>query len=166
MTARTHDVSAFTGLLLAILYIKLPEISVGTMFVAIGANFLGGLFPDLDKPTSKFWQNIRGGSIFGRIISPFLGGHRHLTHSLIGLIITYLCLGYFLPLTSSVIRVDMDIIKWAFMIGMGSHLIIDALTAEGIPLFFPIKNNVGFPPIKFLRIRTNGFVEKYLFFRV
>ena len=50
------------------------------------------------------------------------------------------------------------------MIGIISHLLADSMTREGIPLFFPLKIDVGLPPIKSLRIRTGGKFEKLIFY--
>lgn len=50
------------------------------------------------------------------------------------------------------------------MLGMLSHLVMDSLTKEGVPWFFPIDLNIGFPPFKFLRPATGGLVEKALVF--
>ena len=50
------------------------------------------------------------------------------------------------------------------MIGFVSHLIADSLTVEGVPLFFPLKLNIGIPPIKKLRIQTGNWIEKFIVF--
>jgi inner membrane protein len=58
--------------------------------------------------------------------------------------------------------VDKNIIFLSFMIGFISHLVMDMLTKEGVPLLFPLPIHFGFPPFKFLRIRTNGIAENLL----
>ncbi len=63
-----------------------------------------------------------------------------------------------------VLLVDMDIVWWAFMIGFLSHLVMDTLTKEGVPWLFPIPIHFGFPPLRFLRLTTGGFVEKSIVF--
>src|SRR5690606_29926046 len=103
--------------------------------------------PDLDQSTSRFWGHFRGGSFFSKLISPLLGGHRLITHSLLGLLITGFLLSKFLSLISSVLLVDMNIVWSAFMLGHLSHLIADSFTKEGVPWLFPIPWEIGIPPI-------------------
>jgi membrane-bound metal-dependent hydrolase YbcI (DUF457 family) len=58
----------------------------------------------------------------------------------------------------------MDIIWWAFMIGFVSHLVMDTLTQEGVPWLLPIPVKFGLPPIKAFRVKTGGFVERFIVF--
>ena len=71
MTGRTHDLSAFTMLTLVVATQPLPAMRLATIFVALGANILGAITPDLDQPTAQFWRGLPTGSIIGRIIHPF-----------------------------------------------------------------------------------------------
>lgn len=162
MTGRTHDLAAFTALNGAFIFLPLQSMSLATLVVALGANFIGGLAPDLDQSTSSLWKKFRGGNILGPLLSPLLGGHRLISHSLIGLLLAGFLLSKFLGMINQVLLVDMSIVWWAFMIGLTSHLVSDALTKEGIPLLFPLPISVGFPPIKAARITTGKLVEKSL----
>ncbi|MBI2011985.1 metal-dependent hydrolase [Candidatus Daviesbacteria bacterium] len=164
MTGRTHDLAAFTALNYVIISQPLQEISLSTSLVALGANLLGGLAPDLDQSTSNFWRFVRGGSFFSRLISPLLGGHRFISHSILGVILFGVLIKQLLGLLSDVLLVDMEIVWWAFMIGFISHLAIDTFTKEGVPWLFPIPIRFGIPPLKFLRIKTGGLLEKSLLF--
>lgn len=164
MTGRTHDLAAFTALNLVIATQPIPEVSLPTIFIAFGANMIGGLAPDIDQSTSNFWDNIRGGNVLARLISPLLGGHRFISHSILGLVIFAFLSQWILNLLSSFLIVDMNIVWISFMIGYISHLITDTLTRDGVPYFFPIPLRFGIPPFKFLRIKTGGFIEKSLFF--
>ena len=164
MTSRTHDLAAFTGLTLYVAFFTLPEMSLATMIGAVGANFVGGLAPDLDEPTAELWQRIRGGSILSRIFAPILGGHRFISHSLFGVWLTDWLLRLFLNKLGDVILVDMTIMRYSFLIGYLSHLFTDMLTKEGVPLFFPLPFHIGLPPIKKLRIKTGGIWEKSVIF--
>ncbi len=56
MTGRTHDLAAFTALTLVIAQGNTPQMSLATAIVAFSANMLGGLAPDIDQPTAKFWN--------------------------------------------------------------------------------------------------------------
>ena len=141
MTSRTHDLAAFTALNLVIISSPFVDLSLSTAFVSLGACFLGGLAPDLDKPTSGFWDKIPAGSILGKIIHPFLGGHRLISHSLLGLFIFGWLSQYFLNLISQTLLVNMQIVWNAFMIGYLSHLIADSFTVSGVKLLYPFKRN-------------------------
>lgn len=164
MTGRTHDLAAFTALTLVVATTVIPKITLATAMVAFGVNMIGGLAPDIDQPTAHFYRNARGGSILAKIITPLLGGHRYISHSLVGLFIFGFVVNQLLSLSSSVLIVDHSIVWWSFMIGFISHLVMDLFTEEGIPLFFPIPIKIGFPPLRFLRIKTGGLVEKSFVF--
>lgn len=164
MTARTHDLAALTALNLYLATQPIPSFSVSTGIVSIFACFIGGLTPDLDEPTSEFWQKIPIGSIIGRVAHPFLGKHRFISHSILGLALLGLLVKYLLSISNQVILVDMEIVWWAFMIGYLSHLIMDSFTIEGVPWLFPIPIHFGFPPFKILRLKTGGILEKAVVF--
>ncbi|HVT01247.1 MAG TPA: metal-dependent hydrolase [Patescibacteria group bacterium] len=164
MTGRTHDLAAFTALMGTIAYTPIPHITLATGIVAFGANMVGGLAPDIDQPTAHFYRNERGGFFAAKLITPLLGGHRYISHSLIGLFIFGFVANEVLKLTSSVLIVNQTVVWWAFMIGFISHLVMDLFTEEGIPLLFPIPIRFGFPPLRALRPKTGGVVEKSFVF--
>lgn len=164
MTGRTHDLAAFTALSYVVATQPIPQISLATGLVAVTANMLGGLAPDIDQSTAKFWGYIRGGSFFGRLITPLLGGHRYISHSILGVVVFGFAMDRLLKFISTTLIVNMDVVWWAFMIGFISHLVMDTFTKEGVPWFFPIPLRIGIPPLKFLRIKTGGIIEKTLIF--
>ncbi len=164
MTGRTHDLAAFTALSYIIATQPMPKISLATALVALSANFIGGLAPDIDQPTADLWNRIPAGSIIGRILCPILGGHRFISHSLLGIAFFGVILHYALQLAHTVLLVDMNIVWWAFMIGFVSHLLMDTITREGVPWLFPIPIHIGIPPFKFMRIKTGGMIEKSIIF--
>lgn len=164
MTGRTHDLAAFTALNIASLTIPLSHLTLGTLVVSVGANLIGGLAPDLDQSTSKIWHRIPAGTLLGKFISPFFGGHRFLSHSLIGLMLFGFLSRYLLTVISSTLLVDMNIVWWAFIIGYFSHLVMDSFTKEGVPWIFPIPVRLGIPPLKYLRMRTGGVIENVVVF--
>ena len=164
MTGRTHDLAAFTALSYIVLTNPLPQMSLATALVAFSANMVGGLAPDIDQPTADLWHRLRGGRIYAKIFTPFFGGHRTISHSLIGIFIFGFIAKEALRLASSVLIVNMDIVWTSFMIGYISHLIMDTFTKEGVPWFFPIPIRLGIPPFSFLRIKTSGLVEKSFIF--
>jgi len=166
MTGRTHDLAAFTALSAVLVTYDIPHMTLATALVAFSVNMIGGLAPDLDQSTAALWRKMRGGSLIGKIISPLIGGHRFLSHSIIGVVIAGVIVHIALGIIGKVLLVDMDIIWWSFMIGFVSHLIMDLFTHDGVPLLFPIPIRFGFPPLRFLRMKTGGLVEKSFVFPV
>ncbi len=170
MTGKTHDLASTTALILFVLFAPeyfgfvLPVMTLPTAVVAFGANFIGGLFPDIDQPTSDFWDNFRFGPLVAKVICPAIGGHRHLSHSLLGLALTGGGLKLLFEALSPLILIDFVPVWWAFMIGVVSHLATDIITKDGLPLLWPLKWRFGIPPIKALRIRAGSFMENLVIF--
>ncbi len=165
MTGRTHDLAAFTALVIVFLGMsQLPVVSLPTAVVAFGANFVGGLFPDIDQPTSDFWDNFRLGPFVAKIVCPALGGHRHISHSILGFFLIGGISWLVLQLLSPIILIDMQIVWDCFMIGIFSHFFMDMFTKEGLPLLWPLTWKFGIPPLRFFRIEAGKFMEKYLVF--
>jgi membrane-bound metal-dependent hydrolase YbcI (DUF457 family) len=165
MIGRTHDMAAITALTIAAVSVPLQPVSLSTAIIAVIANLIGGITPDIDQPTAPFWRNLPIGGYFGRLITKMLGGHRFLTHSILGvLVIGFLfnmLLNFLQPIMGSV---DINIVWWAFMIGVLSHLIMDTFSKEGVPWLLPIPIKFGFPPLKALRITTDKWVENQIIF--
>lgn len=167
MTGRTHDLAAFTALVITFVYVpEVPPMSLATAITALGANFIGGLFPDIDQPTSDFWDNFRLGPFLAKIICPAFGGHRNISHSFAGLLLigwlSSLLLSFVLPFI--LIDINGDIVWTAFMIGVISHILTDMPTKAGVPLLWPYDFGFGIPPFKSLRMESGKFVEKWLVF--
>lgn len=166
MTARTHDLAALNALALVVLvHSGSHQIRLSTLLVALLANQIGGIFPDIDQPTAPFWRNLPIGGYFGRIFDRMLGGHRFLTHSILGLglfaFLSDMLLRFLHPIMPSV---DIRLVWLAFLIGMVSHLVMDTFTKEGVPWLLPIPIKFGIPPIKALRLTTGKAVERMIFF--
>lgn len=165
MTGRTHDLAAFTALSVVIVTQPLPEITMGTALVALGANMIGGIAPDIDQSTAPFWRNLPPMRIFGRLFGKLLGGHRFLSHSILGMVVFgvlfNLILKFFQP---SIPNINLEVVWWAFMIGFVSHLVMDTFTKEGVPWLLPVPVSFGFPPVRALRVTTGEFFEKYILF--
>lgn len=165
MTGRTHDLAAITALGVVVFSEPLRTFTLATALVAILANQLGGIAPDIDQPTAPLWRNLPEGGFLGKIVDKTMGGHRFLTHSILGLAIfgflAKLLLTFLHPIMP---HVNIGYVWWAFMIGMLSHLVMDSLTKEGVPWLLPLPFKIGFPPIKSLRITTGKGVELWLIF--
>lgn len=164
MTGRTHDLAAFTLLNTVFIFSTLPPMRVSTVVGALGACFIGGLFPDLDQSTADLYNRLPAGSIIGKIIAPLLGSHRLLSHSILGITIIGYLMKLLLARLGLIVLIDMNIAWWAFMIGVVSHIIMDSLTRDGVPLLFPFRWKFGFPPLKALRMKTGGLIEKLIVF--
>jgi inner membrane protein len=165
MTGRTHDLAAFTALSIVVLSQEPQPITLATAIVAVFANLVGGIAPDIDQPTAPFWRNLPVGKYFGKIFGMLNGGHRFLTHSILGLIlfgiVARMLLGWMTPIMP---HVDTGLVWWAFMIGMFSHLVMDSFTKEGVPWLLPIPGKFGFPPLRQLRVTTGKFLESFAVF--
>ncbi len=165
MLARTHDLAAFTALSVAIVIVTPQGVTLSTLLVALFANQFGGILPDIDQPTAPFWRNLPTGHFFGKIFSKMSGGHRFICHSLLGgalfAFVCYLVLTFLQPIIPSV---QIMLVWWAFVIGLLSHLLMDMLTKEGLPLLLPFPVKIGLPPIKRLRITTGKKVELFIIF--
>lgn len=164
MTGRTHDLVAFTALNYVFVATPLLDMSLATALTAFTMNMVGGLAPDIDQSTAVLYHRVRGGSFIGKVIAPLIGGHRFLSHSLIGLALFGIGMKFVLGIVGNVLLVNMDIVWWAFMIGFLSHLIADTFTTEGVPWLFPIPFRFGIPPLKVFRFKTGGVVEKSFVF--
>jgi inner membrane protein len=162
--ARTHDVAAATALVAVVALLpEQPTMTLSTVILALIANQAGGIVPDIDQPTAPFWRNLPIGGIFGKVIAKMLGGHRFITHSLLGVglvgFLFWTLLHFLQPIMPNV---QIDYVWWALMIGMFSHLVMDTFTKEGVPWLLPIPIKFGFPPVKRLRITTGKWTESFV----
>src|SRR4051812_22885893 len=165
MTARTHDLAAVTLLAVVVAVNPPPAITLSTFLIAMLANQIGGIAPDIDQPTAPFWRNLPVGHFFGKLVDKLLGGHRFLSHSLLGLALFGFLTNLLLHVLQPLMRhVDIHLVWQAFMIGMLSHLVMDTLTKEGVPWLLPIPVKFGLPPLKSLRITTGKSMEALVVF--
>jgi inner membrane protein len=165
MTGRTHDLAAVTALGVALVAYPLPNLTLGTALVALLANQIGGLTPDIDQPTAPLWRNLPIGGLFGRVTDKLLGGHRFLTHSIVGAaVICWLAKLLLVFLHPVMPHIDITLVWYAFVIGIFSHLVMDTFTKEGVPWLLPLPYKFGLPPVKDLRITTGKFVENLIIF--
>lgn len=167
MTGRTHDLGAVTALGMVTFLQSPHSITLGTALLALAANQIGGILPDIDQPTAPLWRNLPIGGAVGRAVDILLGGHRFISHSLLGLalfgLLGHLLIIFLHPLTP---HIDTGYVWWAFIIGIFSHLIMDTFTKEGVPWLLPIPVKFGLPPLKSLRVTTGKAVESLIIFPV
>jgi inner membrane protein len=163
MTYKTH---LSTGLLFsATIFLLLIDIKLSPVLILalIISTILGSSAPDLDTPTGGLWRKIPAGGILSRVIKPaFIGGHRHLSHSLIGLVLFtglfYLLLRIFhMPLI-----LDTKYLILAYVAGHISHIFADMFTETGVPIFFPWDYHLGIPPVERWRIKTGHWFENLI----
>jgi inner membrane protein len=166
MTGRTHDTAALTALAVAVVLFPLPpSITLATALVALLANQIGGIAPDIDQPTAPFWRNLPIGRLFGSFTDRLLGGHRFLTHSLLGAALVGYAAHWLLIVLGPIMpTVDTRLVWYAFMVGIVSHLLMDTFTKEGVPWLLPIPFKFGIPPVKSLRLTTGKWIENLVVF--
>jgi inner membrane protein len=157
--------AAVTALLwLAVTYPP-GQLSLATLLIAVLANLIGGIAPDIDQPTAPFWRNLPIGSVAGRLVARAMGGHRFITHSLLGLALLAFGAHWLLVFLGPIMPgINTHLVWLAFLIGAGSHLVMDMLTKEGVPLLLPLPVKFGLPPLRALRITTGHIVELYVIF--
>lgn len=165
MTARTHDLAAISALAVVFASVSVAPITLSTVVLAVFANLIGGITPDIDQPTAPFWRNLPVGKYLGKIFDKMLGGHRFISHSIIGLALFGFLFHWLLVFLQPIMpHVNIGYVWWAFMIGMVSHLVMDTLTKEGVPWLLPLPFKLGFPPIKAWRVTTGAWVEVWVVF--
>lgn len=159
----THQLAA---LLAAFWVLTYNPVSVGWVvaIIMIIAVMIGALTPDLDQPAANIWRRMLGGRAIGNIFQAFSGGHRHMTHSLIGIfVVGYLIRYLMLHLLKADFHADALYIWRAFMIGYISHPIADTLTDMGVPWLWPLNLKIKIPPgPEEVRVTTESLVEKII----
>ena len=158
--SRTHNLIAFASLLTATVYFSPVDLTATTMIVALVANSVGSLMPDLDQATNKIWDMLPLGDSVGKFLSNMLFGHRSLSHSFIGMFGVYKLVYWLFPMIFNSMYINYQLVCVSLLIGYYSHIVADGLTEEGVPLLYPIKIKFGFPPIKSWRIKTDHWFEK------
>ncbi len=168
MTDKTHQMIGLAAAS-AGFFVLHPEVDAtwgiaGTILIG---SFFGSIMPDIDQPTSNFWDSIPLGRYVGQIAPKALGGHRNLSHSILGYFLFVWLAGWFV---TTFVRPDtfLDHVLFleSFKIGFIAHLLADAVTVQGIPVFWPFGSNLGFPPFPFhgARIVTGKWFENLIVF--
>lgn len=136
MTGKTHLVGGVASCVLVANFTEYDPL------VLTAAGAVGSLIPDICHGGSKIGRRF---PLLSKIVN-VLFGHRTFTHSLL-----------FLALTSILIVAlsDSSAILIGYIVGVVSHLILDAATKNGIQLLYPFKLTVRLP----LTTRTGGAVE-------
>jgi len=157
MTGKTHTVG---GVALALTVTTLTglyypdgiNVSLATTGVYLACAGTGALLPDIDTKRSTVSQEHKVVSFFSRL---FLT-HRGFTHSPLCLAI----LGIILYIAKTILKMPfLDIVFTGFLLGYGSHIILDSFNPKGVPLLYPSKKRFSFGNVK-----TSGFWENFVFF--
>lgn len=163
MTAVTHQLVALTvGSFVLVNYPQANGPILAT--ISVIAVMVGALTPDLDQPAANLGNRLLGAKVVGRIASKFSGGHRHFTHSILGL----LAIGYGLHWIMNHwlapnLTINAQLVWWAFMIGYSSHIIADTFTDRGVPWLWPLPWHFQIPPgPNAFRVTTGSFVEMFI----
>ena len=165
MTYKTH---LSTGILFSSIYfLEIAKLSLSPTLIIllILATIIGASTPDLDTPSGGLWQKMPAGGIISRIVNPiFIGGHRHLSHSIIGMVI----FSFLFYLFTRILPYPFltQYLMTAFIIGFLSHIFADLFTEEGVPILFPFGYHFGIPPAPFesIRIKTGHWFENLIIY--
>jgi len=129
------------GFLVSLLSIELFDIQNKIIFILF--TLLFSIFPDIDERRSKIGKKYK---FISRIVN-FMFGHRGFFHSIYIPLILYFIL----------ININSEL-GLAVLVGYFSHLLMDAITKNGIRPLYPLVNKKinGF-------FKTNSILEKILF---
>ena len=153
MTAPNHITGGFaiTGVIAALLNVNILE---SRLLIAVV--ILGSLLPDIDHTKS----------LIGKTFYPLAKfiqrhyGHRTITHSLLALVV----LTIIANLIQRTYCPDTPI-TLVFGVAYTSHLVLDMVTIQGIPLLYPFKRNpFVVPGNPNLRLETNNMRQEMLAF--
>lgn len=140
MTWKTH----ILGGLLAGTYICsiATSMSMPTVVTVMTLSVIGSLFPDIDIPTSKIGASAKPISTLVSLTT----GHRGMFHAPLLYLVAYFILYHLYP--------DMRMLSSGFFFGCMSHLALDSLNVQGIPIMWPFKSKLSL-----MRIRLGGAAE-------
>ncbi|WGD98716.1 metal-dependent hydrolase [Bacillus safensis] len=126
MTGKTHIMGGVAASTAIAYYYGFDPV----MMAAAGS--AGALIPDLCHTKSKIGRKF---PLLSTLISSVFG-HRTFTHSLLFLLIIYFLATTYIP---------NDSLSIGLLVGMASHLILDAGTVNGIKFLFPASIKVRLP---------------------
>lgn len=121
-----------------------------TVAAFVGTVTLSALLPDFDHPSARGPRAFGlAGRLLAHLVAAVSGGHRGLTHSLLGLAMAGVLLGPLPALTPA---------PWWFplavLLGCATHIAGDMLTVSGVPLMWPNERDY-----RLARLRTGSLIE-------
>ncbi len=126
MTGKTHIMGGIAASTAVAYYYGFDPVTMAA------AGSAGALIPDLCHTKSKIGRKF---PLLSTLISSVFG-HRTFTHSLLFLLIIYFLATTYIP---------NDSLSIGLLVGMASHLILDAGTVNGIKFLFPASMKVRRP---------------------
>ncbi|MCM2989776.1 metal-dependent hydrolase [Bacillus safensis] len=126
MTGKTHIMGGIAASTAVAYYYGFDPVTMAA------AGSAGALIPDLCHTKSKIGRKF---PLLSTLISSVFG-HRTFTHSLLFLLIIYFLATTYIP---------NDNLSIGLLVGMASHLILDAGTVNGIKFLFPASIKVRLP---------------------
>ena len=153
MTAPNHIIG---GIVITGLFGSFLNLNILASPIFIASTIFGSLIPDIDYTKSTI------GKIF-RPISKYLNrrfGHRTITHSLLAMFGSFLLFAiiestFFGRTTTSKV----------YLLGFFSHLILDMMTVQGVPLFYPfLRNPCVLPGNPNARFKTGNLHSETMIF--
>ena len=137
MTGKTH---LLTGVCAGVLTAASIASDNAIMFgLTITATCMGSIIPDIDNEKSMVGSNIK---ILSKLINK-ISGHRGFTHAPLLLAVFFIAMYYVMKHYQFEYYMP---VLYGYTIGYTSHLLLDMLTKNGIPLLYP-----------FLKKRTHIF---------
>lgn len=129
MTGKSHMIAGANIGIITILTI--PAITTSGAFIIVSGCILGSILPDIDSSHSIVNKPIKP---VGHIINK-LFGHRTIFHSLLFLALIYFLI-YVLNEKGIITSINQNLL-FGILLGVLSHFIMDFVTIQGIPLFYP-----------------------------
>lgn len=140
-----------------------PHLNTQTIIAAAVCITLGSLTPDLDSQENKLYTLVPFAQrLFAEVGERAFGKHRSISHSLIGVAIGWFVSKWLIFMIPVENGFNLQALWIAYMLSLISHLVADSVTKDGIPLLWPINFRFGFPPFKFMRMKTGGWIEIFV----
>ena len=153
MTAPNHIIG---GIVITGLFGSFLNLNILANPIFIASTIFGSLIPDIDYTKSTI------GKIF-RPISKYLNrrfGHRTITHSLLAMFGSFLL---FAIIESTFF--DQTTTSKIYLLGFFSHLVLDMMTVQGVPLFYPfLRNPCVLPGNPNARFKTGNLHSETMIF--
>ncbi len=153
MTTQNHIIG---GIVITGIFGSFMNINILASPWYIATTIIASVLPDIDHTRS----------IIGKIFFPFSRcinrrfGHRTITHSLIVLLGTSLVAAYL-----EITFFHSSQFTKVYFLGYSSHLILDMMTVQGVPLFYPfLKNPCVLPGNPEMRFRTGNLQTETMIF--
>lgn len=136
MNSKTHKVGGICAAISTSSILYAPPYTIDKLILTgtfIFGSYLGSLIPDIDHRKSTIGKKFRTTSY---VVSKKCG-HRGTTHApLVNLLSFAVLLSISIFFDNSIKNMYIDFI-FGLLIGSLSHILLDSLTIEGVPFFYP-----------------------------